>query len=50
MPEDVVTRAEETCEQVCALVEQGVEPFGEVGRAWLARFLAEADAGRTRFR
>src|SRR5262249_35227062 len=44
MPEHVAAQAEETCGQVRALVEQGAEPFGEVGHAWLRRFLAEADA------
>jgi hypothetical protein len=42
MPDDVAAQAEKTCERVRALVEQGAEPFGDVGRAWLSRFLAEA--------
>lgn len=42
MPDDVVIQAEETCERIRALVERGAEPFGDVGRAWLARFLADA--------
>ena len=41
MPDDVAAQAEATCERVRALVEQGTEPFGEVGRAWLSHFLAE---------
>ncbi len=46
MPGDIVAQAEGTCERVRALVEAGAEPFGAVGRAWLARFLT--DAGPTR--
>ncbi len=46
MPGDVVAQAEATCERVRALVESGAEPFGAVGRAWLAHFLT--DAGPTR--
>ncbi len=46
MPGDVAMQAEETCERVRALVELGAEPFGDVGRAWLSRFLAEAGATR----
>ena len=42
MPGDVVARAEATCARVRALVERGAEPFGAVGRAWLARFVAES--------
>ena len=41
MPDDVAAQAVTTCEHVRALVEQGAEPFGEVGRAWLSRFLEE---------
>lgn len=44
MPSDIAAQAEETCERVRALVELGAEPFGDVGRAWLSRFLAEAGA------
>jgi uncharacterized protein len=44
MPEEVVTQAEATCERLRALVEARAEPFGEVGRAWLARFLAGVEA------
>ncbi|HYP19500.1 MAG TPA: DUF402 domain-containing protein [Chloroflexia bacterium] len=43
MPGDVAALAEETCEQVRELVELGTEPFGEVGRVWLSRFLAEVE-------
>jgi uncharacterized protein len=43
MPDEIAARAEETCAQVRALVAQGAEPFGRVGRAWLRHFLAEAD-------
>jgi uncharacterized protein len=46
MPGDIAARAEATCERVRALVELGAEPFGDVGRAWLSRFVA--DAGRRR--
>jgi len=42
MPGDLSAQVEETCERVRALVELGVEPFGDAGRAWLSRFLAEA--------
>jgi hypothetical protein len=41
MPGDIAAQAEATCDRVRALVERGAEPFGEVGRAWLSRFLAE---------
>ena len=41
MPDDIGAQAEETCERVCALVEFGAEPFGEVGRLWLSSFLDE---------
>lgn len=43
MSAKVARQAEETCEQVRALVERGVEPFGTVGHAWLSRFLAEVN-------
>ncbi|HSH80152.1 MAG TPA: DUF402 domain-containing protein [Herpetosiphonaceae bacterium] len=39
MPGDIISQAEATCERVRALVERGEEPFGDVGRAWLARFM-----------
>jgi len=39
MPADIAARAEETCERLRALVERGAEPFGDVGRGWLTRFL-----------
>ncbi len=42
MPGDIAAQAEATCERIRALVEQGTEPFGTAGRAWLSRFLAEA--------
>ncbi len=42
MPDMIAAQAEATCEHVRTLVEQGAEPFGTVGQAWLARFLAEA--------
>src|SRR5262245_31179109 len=35
MPGEIATQAQATCSQVRMLVEQGVEPFGAVGRAWL---------------
>jgi len=43
MPDDIATQAIAACEQIRDLVERGAEPFGEVGRAWLARFLTETD-------
>jgi hypothetical protein len=46
MPDDIVAQAESTCEQIRVQVELGVEPFGNVGAAWLARFLAE-DPGKS---
>jgi uncharacterized protein len=46
MPGDIAAQAESTCAHVRALVERGIEPFDTVGRAWLARFLAETDATR----
>jgi len=39
MPRGIAVQAVATCEQICALVEQGAEPFGNVGRMWLSRFL-----------
>ncbi len=44
MPGDIVAQAEATCERVRELVELSAEPFGDAGRAWLSRFLTEADA------
>jgi hypothetical protein len=41
VPAEIVARVEETCEQMLELVEQGVEPFGDVGRSWLSRFMSE---------
>jgi uncharacterized protein len=46
MPDDIAAQAETTCEQVRVLVEQGAEPFGQVGQAWLSRFMADAEATR----
>ena len=43
IPGDIVARAEEACKQIREMVEQGVEPFGGVGGAWLACFIAEQD-------
>ncbi len=43
MPEEIVTQAVATCEQIHRLVECSTEPFGQVGRMWLTRFLAEAN-------
>jgi uncharacterized protein len=40
MPVDVVARAEQTCEQLREPVERRAEPFGDIGCAWLARFIA----------
>ena len=47
MPTEIVAQAEATCERIRALVESGAEPFGTVGHAWLARFLAEVGAARS---
>ena len=44
MPDEIVVRAETTCARVRSLVEHGAEPFGTVGQAWLARFLADVSA------
>lgn len=38
MPDDIAAQAEATCREVHALLERGVEPFGDVGHAWLSRF------------
>ena len=46
MPDDIAAQAEATCERVRKELERGAEPFGNVGRAWLARFLAETGATR----
>jgi len=43
MPVDIAVQAEATCERVRALVERGVEPFGDTGRKWLTRFMGDAD-------
>jgi uncharacterized protein len=45
MPDEIVARARETCERVRRMVEQRVEPFGEVGRGWLERFQAGVGTG-----
>jgi len=39
MPAEIAAQAETTCEHIRARVERCEEPFGAVGRAWLARFL-----------
>ena len=39
MPDDIARAAEETCDRVRELVEQGDEPFGRVGQRWLKEFL-----------
>lgn len=39
MPDDIVAPALETCALLRKQVAQGFEPFGSVGRTWLARFL-----------
>lgn len=44
MPGDIAAQAEETCERIRELVELSAEPFGEVGRVWLSRFLTETGA------
>lgn len=46
IPGEIVRQAETTCAQIRDLVERGAEPFGEVGHAWLARFLAETALSR----
>lgn len=47
MPHDIVAQAETTRDRVLALVEQRAEPFGEVGRMWLARLVAEVGEARS---
>lgn len=39
MPDEIVAQAVATCEQIRDLVKRNVEPFGEVGRTWLDRFI-----------
>lgn len=46
MPSEIAGQAETTCAQIRTQVERGVEPFGTVGPAWLARFLADVEARR----
>lgn len=46
MPDEIARQAETTCAQIRTLVERSEEPFGSVGRAWLACFLANVDAQR----
>jgi len=46
MPADLAARAEETCALLVGLVERRAEPFGLVGPARLARFLADVEAAR----
>jgi len=48
MPGDIVEQAEETCEMIRAMVEQGAEPFEAVGRAWLRGFLTEVGTASNR--
>ncbi|MGH2547913.1 MAG: DUF402 domain-containing protein [Thermomicrobiales bacterium] len=43
MPDHIAAQAETACEQLRDWVERGIEPFGSVGHAWLARFLTETD-------
>jgi hypothetical protein len=43
MPNAIAAQAEAACQRIRRLVEQGAEPFGSVGRGWLAHFLAEAE-------
>lgn len=45
MPDDIAVQAEATCARIRTLVEQGAEPFGNVGRVRLTRFLAEVGSG-----
>jgi hypothetical protein len=47
MPAEIVARAEEACERLRGMVERREEPFGEVGRAWLERFMAEEGGARS---
>lgn len=43
MPPAIATQAETACAQIRRRVEQGAEPFGTVGQAWLVRFIAAAE-------
>lgn len=46
MPDEIVTQAVATCEQIRDLVEHDVEPFGSVGQKWLSHFLLEIKKGK----
>lgn len=46
MPDEIAVQAETTCARIRTLVERGAEPFGTVGQAWLACFLADVGARR----
>jgi hypothetical protein len=48
MPPDVVSRAEDACQQLREQVAARVEPFGVVGLNWLVRFLASGAAEEAR--
>jgi hypothetical protein len=39
IPDEIVTQALATCEEIRDRVARAEEPFGEVGRAWLSHFL-----------
>ena len=43
MPNEIVVKVEETCNQVRSSVEQASEPFGSVGLSWLSYFLANTN-------
>jgi len=46
MPQDLVMRAEATCEEIRAQVERRTEPFGEVGLRWLRLLMEETSDWR----
>jgi len=43
LPDEIAAQAEATCARIRKMVEQYAEPFGEVGKGWLTRFLAEVE-------
>jgi hypothetical protein len=42
LPEDITAQALATCEEIRLRVERGADPFGEVGEAWLSRFVRDS--------
>lgn len=39
LPPEIARRAQDTCKQICGMIERGDEPFGTVGFTWLEHFL-----------